>query len=95
MASSSNVNLSKSEKSRSNHYRFGENLHYLTEENLQRLWDVRSKPHKEDNVSDENPKGNLPQYCQMHQRFRRVKRIAQQSALCLDCDWDNLEPRDS
>jgi integrase len=40
MTASSNVNLSKVEKSTSNHYRFGENLHYLTEENLQSLWDV-------------------------------------------------------
>ena len=40
MPSVSNVNLSKSEKSAANHYRFGENLHYLTEENLQHLWDA-------------------------------------------------------
>jgi integrase len=40
MAASSNVNLSKSEKSTANHYGFGENLHYLSEENLQHLWNV-------------------------------------------------------
>ncbi|MCH8291519.1 tyrosine-type recombinase/integrase [Candidatus Poribacteria bacterium] len=40
MVPSSKVNLSKSDKSISNHYRFGENLHYLTEENLGRLWDI-------------------------------------------------------
>ena len=38
MAASSNVNLSKSAKPTSNHYRFGENLHYLTAENLRHLW---------------------------------------------------------
>lgn len=45
MWSPSNVNLSTSPnndngKPKAAHYRFGENLHYFTEENLGRFWDV-------------------------------------------------------